>query len=163
MFPDSKRVNTKISLQNISFWSLWSNKSAHYMKICLTEITALHATQTGTPAFLRIKECVKYKWPICSLFQTVFSFLLLQKDNRPSESFGKTLWNTLVTKINLTHSLCQIWYTYLAVRGFRSKKGMSSAIGFSSRTSFAASLRQIPTCPGTHIKTISFWSALLFI
>ena len=34
------------------------NKSAHSIKICLTVITALHATQTGASSFLKIKECV---------------------------------------------------------------------------------------------------------
>ena len=43
LYPEVRleKVNTKISLQNIF---LISNKSAHSIKIRLTEITALHAT-----------------------------------------------------------------------------------------------------------------------
>ena len=53
--------------------------------------------------------------------------------------------------------------TYLAVKGFRSEKGVRLAVDFCKlRASFAAisaaSFPQIPTCPGIHIKTISFWS-----
>ena len=41
------------------YFFLISNKSAHSIKICLTVITALHATQTAASSFLKIKECVK--------------------------------------------------------------------------------------------------------
>ena len=44
---------------SLKYFFLISNKSAHQIKICLTVITALHATQTEASSFLRIKECVK--------------------------------------------------------------------------------------------------------
>ena len=48
---------------------------------------------------------------------------------------------------------------------FKSEKGIRSAVAFLSRASFGAlstaSFLRIPTCPGIHIKTISFWSALI--
>ena len=72
LFPKSRseRVNTKVSLQKKQkqnkkyiyiyiYICLVSNKPAHSIKICLTVITALHATQTGGSSFLKIKECVK--------------------------------------------------------------------------------------------------------
>ena len=41
-----------------NYFFLISNKSAHSIKLCLTVITALHATQTGASSFLKIKEYV---------------------------------------------------------------------------------------------------------
>ena len=61
------------------YFFLISNESAHSIKICLTVITALHATQTEASSFLKIKECVKKEWPICNLFKTMFSFLVFTK------------------------------------------------------------------------------------
>ena len=40
------------------YFFLTSNKSAHSIKICLTVITVLHATQTGASSFFKIKEYV---------------------------------------------------------------------------------------------------------
>ena len=60
---------------------------------------------------------------MCNLFKTVFSFLVLQKDNGLSGSFGRTSWNLLDTKPVSSYSFCQIWYTHLAFKGFRAKKG----------------------------------------
>ena len=82
-----------------------------------------------------------------------------------SGSFGKILWKLLDIKTVSSNSFFQIWYTYLAVRGFRSEKDMKLAVGFLSRASFAAlsaaSFPRIPTCPGTDIKITSLWSALI--
>ena len=51
----------------------------------------------------------------------------------------------------------------ILVKGFRSEKSMRSPEGSLWRTSLAALsaafFLRIPTCPGTHIKTLSFWSA----
>ena len=55
-----------------------------------------------------------------------------------------------------TRSLCQTWCIYLAVKGFRSEKGMRSSLGSLSRTSLAAlsaaSSPRKSTCPGTQLK-----------
>ena len=94
-----------------------------------------------------------------------FLSLTYKKDNSLSGSFCRISCNLLHTKTVSSHSFCQVWYTYLAVKGFRSEKGMRSAVGFLWKASFAAlsatSFPRIPACPGTHIKTISFWSALI--
>ena len=67
-------------------------------------------------------------WPVCNLFKTVFSFLVLQKDNSFPESFGKISWNLFDIKPASSHSLCQTSHTYLEVNGFRSEKGMRPAV-----------------------------------
>ena len=41
------------------------------------------------------------------IFKTVFSFLVLRKDNSLSESFGKISWNVFDTKPVSSHSFCQ--------------------------------------------------------
>ena len=106
--------------------------------------------------FFLIKECIKLQWPICSLFRTVSSFLILQNNNILSESFGKISRSVMDTMIASFYSFCQTRCIYLAAEGFRSEKGMRSPVGSLSRTSLAAlsaaSFPQIPTCPGTHKK-----------
>ena len=96
------------------------------------------------------------------LFKTVSSFLVIQNDNSMSESFGKISWSLLDTMTASSHSFCQTWCIYLAVKGFRSEKGMRSTVGSFSSASLAAlsaaSVPCIPTCPGTHIETIFLWS-----
>ena len=65
-------------------------------------------------------------------------------------------------KVNMT---CQTSQTYVEVNGFRSEKGTRLAIGSVLRASFAAlstaSFPWILICPGTHIKRVSFLSALI--
>ena len=91
---------------------------------------------------------------MCSLFRTVSSFLVLQNDNTLSESFGKISWSLLETMTVASHSFCRTWRINLDVKGFRSEKGMRSAVGSLSRASLAtlsaASLPRIPTCQGNH-------------
>ena len=69
------------------------------------------------------------------------------------------------TYLILNHSFCQTSQTYLEVKGLRLEKGTRPAVGSVLRASFAAlsaaSFSQIPICPGTHIKIVSFLSALI--
>jgi len=95
----------------------------------------------------------------------VFSFLVLQKDNSLSEGFCKISCNLFETKYQFYHTpsakLCRhIWQSKV----FDQKKGTRPAVSSVLRASFAALsdalFPQIPICPGTHIKTVSFSSAL---
>ena len=98
-----------------------------------------------------------------SLFRRVSSCLVSQNATSLSESFGKMSWSLLDIMTALSHYFCQTWCIYLSVKGLRSEKGIRLSIGSFSRASLAAlsaaSFLRIPTCPGTHIKTTSFWSA----
>ena len=89
-------------------------------------------------------------------------FLCLKIENSLSESSDEISWSLLDTMTVSSHSFCQTWCMHSAVKGFRSEKDMISSVGFLSRASLAvlpaASFSRIPTCPGTHTKTISFWS-----
>ena len=90
------------------------------------------------------------------IYLKLFSFLVLQKDNTLPESLGKISWNLFDIKPASSHSLCQTSET---------EKGTRPAVGSVLRASFAAlpaaSFPRIPICPGTHIKIVSFLSALI--
>ena len=66
-----------------------------------------------------------------------------------SESFGKISWNLLDTKTVSSHSFCQTWCIYLAVRCFGPEEGMRSSVGSLSRASLtglsAVPFPRIPT------------------
>ena len=83
------------------------------------------------------------------------SFLVLQNVNSLPESFGKISWSLLDTTIASSHSFCQTWCIYLAVKGFRTEKGIRSAIGSFSRASLAA-LSKHP-CPCQNCSDGTSW------
>ena len=97
-----------------------------------------------------------------AVYLELSSFLVLQNVNSLFESFGKMAWSFLDTMITSSHSFCKTRCMYLAIKGFRSEKGIRLSVGSSSRAPLAAlsaaSFLQIPTSPGTHIKTTSIWS-----
>ena len=64
--------------------------------------------------FSKRKECVKYKWPICGLFRTLSSSLLLQSINRLSESFGKIPWSLLDSIVASSHSFLPKLNVYIS-------------------------------------------------
>ena len=105
---------------------LTSNKSVitfnQYMFNCKCSITSY----TNRSLFFSQN---KWMWPVCNLFKTVFSFLVLQKDNSFPESLGKLSWKLFDIKPASSHSLCQTSQTYLEVNGFRSEKGTRPAVG----------------------------------
>ena len=50
---------------------------------------------------------------MCNLFNTVSSFLVLEKDNSLSGSFGRILWNLLDIKTVSFNSFCHIWLIHI--------------------------------------------------
>ena len=90
------------------YFFLISNKLAHSIKIRLTVITKLHATQTGASFFLKMKECVNKSDQYVIYIEQCLLCLYYKRDNSLFGSFGRISRNLLDTKTVSSHSFCQI-------------------------------------------------------
>ena len=136
------------------YFFLTSTKLAHSRYVWLWQYYYMLHKQE---AFLFSKERNVWNRSDQYVVYLKLSFLLLQ-------SFGKMSWRLLDTMITSSHSFCQTFCIYLAVKGFRSEKGIRSSVGSFSRASLAAlsaaSFPWIPTCQETHVKKTTFFRSV---
>ena len=97
----------------------------------------------------------------------MFSFLVLQKDNSLYGRFCRISSNLLDTKTVSSHSFCQIWCTYLAVKDLGPKKAGDRLLVFCQEL-FSQLYQQPRFLEYQHVqeptkkkKKKSVWSALI--